>query len=738
MKDAMIASLERRVQVEIAPQSPIKILNELDLEVCFTQAVSVVYLYTRMKRGVNKTVYLTEVVAAIGHGIIDKFNIRRNSATAAKMGAFFLWTFEDFGMIEVKLGQGNKNNAAYIVEILDDESIVALWETIPPRGIQKLPKTEPYEPWTASKHPIGTFMVKTGDRSVNAGISYDRNPILFDSLNRSQQVGWKVNEEIKELQKWALRNKAKAYADIWDHQNPEARSTKMREARATLSMADRFKDETFYHLYYYDFRGRKYPMTAYLHEQGADTARGLLLRAEGERLGESGFKWLLIYLASIWAGSSGREDGAKTDKIPMEQRYQWSVDNLEILLSYATNPKVNQGWMEADKPWQFLAGCMQLRDAFKDPEGPEEYVCNMEVFIDGSNNGCQHLAALLRDEITARHVNLIPLEYPGDLYNYVATHVWSLLEEQKSNFTAGEIKACNRYIDNSIEIRKRLIAAEPSSDYRKQMIEELRQLREKNSDLIAAAGIVFWCRITSVKERRKIVKRNVMTLPYGGTPYGLGEQQIDDAKKHKIDLLQYMEHGWGSLMGRIVYSSCQSSIEKPMQLLELFEKAGEIAEKEGRYLSWIVPKTNFPVVQHYTKGVVKKVWVQYGPPYGERLSTNYYQNTLQLKVSFVEETEPSKGKQRQAASPNAIHSLDGAHLSMTVVNADFTVTTIHDSFGCLPSRMEDLFRIVREQFVELYDINPIDYLLDQMKVDNTVELGELEIDQILESEYAFA
>ena len=35
--------------------------------------------------------------------------------------------------------------------------------------------------------------------------------------------------------------------------------------------------------------------------------------------------------------------------------------NEEILLSYAENPKVNQGWMSADSPWQFLAACIELK-----------------------------------------------------------------------------------------------------------------------------------------------------------------------------------------------------------------------------------------------------------------------------------------------------------------------------------------------------------------------------------------
>ena len=230
-----------------------------------------------------------------------------------------------------------------------------------------------------------------------------------------------------------------------------------------------------------------------------------------------------------------------------------------------------------------------------------------------------------------------------------------------------------------------------------------------------------------------------MTIPYGGTAYGLGQQIIDDAKKHGIDILLHMEHKWGAYLGREVFNDCRVSLEKPMQLLSIFEGAGRKAEKEGRFLSWNVPITNFPVVQNYTEGLTKKIWVQYGPPIGERLNTGYYENTLQLAICFIEHTVPSKGKQSQGASPNIIHSLDAAHLMMTVHRADFPVTTIHDSFGCLLSDMPKLFTLIRETFVELYSLDPLKHVMEQIGGNlNDVKFGNLDINLILESEYAFS
>ena len=225
----------------------------------------------------------------------------------------------------------------------------------------------------------------------------------------------------------------------------------------------------------------------------------------------------------------------------------------------------------------------------------------------------------------------------------------------------------------------------------------------------------------------------------GATAYGLGSQILDDAKKHGILLLNYMEHLWGVLMGRLIHETCKAEMKRPMRLLSLFEKAGEDAEARGEFLKWSVPITGFPVIQNYTEGTVKKTWIQYGPPSGLKNKTGYYDNTFQLNICFHELLKNSKGKQKSGASPNCIHSLDAAHLMLTVCRCDFRITTIHDSYGCLLGDMPKLYRIVRETFVELYEQNPLQNLMHQIGGDlSNVEIGSLDIKSILDSEYAFS
>jgi DNA-directed RNA polymerase len=745
MRQKLKQHIQLRLNNEISSRNSLKYLKDIDIDSYLDEVLSIVYLYTRVKKGPSKTIIFTELICAIGHAVRGKLRQKKNTSVAAKTGAFFIWSLEDLGVLTMVLSGGANGHNQYAIEIVDDEAIISLWETVTPDNSEKLPSLTPYAPWTKVYHDTGMPMVKTGSKDVLSKITLETHPILFDCLNKAQSIGWTINQDVYQISQWALRNKTDAFSDIWEQTSPEAKATKLREARAISDIARRVSTETFYHLYYYDFRGRKYPTSAYLHEQGSDFARGLLLRSDAKPIGRDGFFWLLVSIASNWAGDSGRSDGTKTDKIPLRDRYLWAIDNEEILLSYAESPKVNQGWMKADKPWQFLAACIELMKfrvwQMTTGDGTDDYSfsSHLECYVDGSNNGSQHLSALTADHETAPHVNLVPSELPGDLYAYIAVHVWTSIDSIVKAMEPSLVKQCKAYIATLIDMKKAIQQTEVGSEIRKTKVAEMKQFKEQNAFIAEHASAVFWHGITDSKQRRKVVKRNVMTLPYGGTRYGLGQQQIDDAKKHGIERLYHMEHKWAAYMGRMVFDVCKEALRRPMQLLTVFEEAGKIADANEEFLEWTVPITNFSVMQYYTEGKVVKTWVQYGPPIGRKLANGYYENALQLNLCYIENQIPSKGKQAQGAAPNVIHSLDAGHLALTVYRAPFGVTTIHDSFGCLLADMPALFTLVRQTFVEFYDTYPLADIMESISGDiSDVEFGTLDVSLVLDSEYCFA
>jgi len=67
-----------------------------------------------------------------------------------------------------------------------------------------------------------------------------------------------------------------------------------------LQIASAFgKVDRFYYPHNVDFRGRVYPIPPHLNHIGNDLSRGLLLFADGKKLGPLGVKWLKIHCANL-------------------------------------------------------------------------------------------------------------------------------------------------------------------------------------------------------------------------------------------------------------------------------------------------------------------------------------------------------------------------------------------------------------------------------------------------------
>ena len=360
MKTKLVAVTSQRVMDELSEREPLWFLYSIDTAQLIDIVIEKLYMFTRdKKRSENKLAMLTEVAVSIGNKV--RANMPKDTALSVKTGVFLLYSFELMGITKVDLGQGTGDHATYLVKIIDDDALVRLWGTVEINKTEKLPSTEPLKPWTRNKYHDGLNLVKTNSKETLESISPDTQPIVFDAVNKLQSVPWQINAQVYEAATWALRNKADAFSDIWAMQNEEAKQSKLRETHAIAGLAKRFLGKTFYHLHTLDFRGRIYTSTAYLSHQGTDFSKGLLIRADSKEIGEQGLYWLLVSVASYWGGDAGRPDGAKTDKIPLQDRVLWVLKNEPEILSYAIDFKRNKGWFNADKPWQFLAACFELK-----------------------------------------------------------------------------------------------------------------------------------------------------------------------------------------------------------------------------------------------------------------------------------------------------------------------------------------------------------------------------------------
>lgn len=294
-------------------------------------------------------------------------------------------------------------------------------------------------------------LVKTRNRDYLASLVDLDMPVVYAAINRIQSTPWSINGGVlavaKELYQlgvqvgptgseslpsrepqplparpalWGdkkVREIKGLYGEeykLWAgraaevHEQNRRLASKRLSSTAAMNLAERFVEDTIYFPHQLDFRGRLYPVSAYLQPQGDDLCKGLLRFAEGKPLGAEGVTWLKIHIANCFG----------VDKVSYAERVAWTDAHTDALLESALNPMDPDAfWLTADEPFQALAACYEFAGWYA--EG-DDYVSHLPVAVDGSCNGLQNFSALLKDEIGGRATNLVPGESPADLYAEVA------------------------------------------------------------------------------------------------------------------------------------------------------------------------------------------------------------------------------------------------------------------------------------------------------------------------------
>ena len=183
----------------------------------------------------------------------------------------------------------------------------------------------------------------------------------------------------------------------------------------------RFKDREFYIPWSFDYRGRAYPIPAFLTPQDTDFGKSLFLFYEKAFLTVESEDWLKFSVATTYG----------LDKSTMADRLKWADENHELITRVATDPIGNlTEWEAADEPWQFLAACEEFYHCLIEYD---RQWTNLPIAVDATCSGLQILAGLARDAGTAKLVNVLPSDEPQDAYKTVAEAMVPLLPEELSH-----------------------------------------------------------------------------------------------------------------------------------------------------------------------------------------------------------------------------------------------------------------------------------------------------------------
>jgi DNA-directed RNA polymerase len=179
--------------------------------------------------------------------------------------------------------------------------------------------------------------------------------------------------------------------------------------RMTMEAVQRFKNvERFFVPWSFDYRGRAYPIPAFLTPQDTDFGKSLLRFADESFMTPEAESWLAFQVATCYG----------LDKATMAERLEWTHNNFTLITRVATDPIGSlPEWEAADEPWQFLASCEEFYHCVIAAD--RQFTGSM-IATDATCSGLQILAGLARDKSTARLVNVLPGDKPADAYKVVA------------------------------------------------------------------------------------------------------------------------------------------------------------------------------------------------------------------------------------------------------------------------------------------------------------------------------
>lgn len=472
-----------------------------------------------------------------------------------------------------------------------------------------------------------------------------------------------------------------------------------------LTIAKQYRDfEEFYFPHMLDFRGRMYPIPAFLQPQGNDLARGLLTFATGAPITEAngGVRWLAISLASNWGH----------DKLPYQDRVDWVYENEMLLRLIAEDPDHNREWTQTDKPWQTLAAVFEWVDYLNTGDG---FVSSLPVMVDGTCNGIQHLSALTRDRTAGSYVNLVPGDRPQDIYKFVAKSLQGKLEDIARG--GGE-----------------------------------------HSELAA-----WWLAICNYDLPRTLTKRQVMVLPYGGTRdsfFGYTRdwikeyhpkltEELDDTGKQELkDRIVFMANQMWGAVNEVVFGGM-----RVMKWLQDMAKQAAIADQP---IYWKVP-SGFIVRQFYGLEKDKLVDLMLD---GTRCRITLSERTARLSVR--EQTQGISPNFIHSLDAACLCECVNKCLEVGIT----AFSSVHDAYGTHAANMELMADLLRESFVAVHEEDLLgnfrDAILgvvsDVMVMENgldpqeawekasdmadnkagRLEMGDLDIREVLDSPYFFA
>lgn len=239
---------------------------------------------------------------------------------------------------------------------------------------------------------------------------------------------------------------------------------------------------------------------------------------------------------------------------------------------------------------------------------------------------------------------------------------------------------------------------------------------------------------------RKICKRPVMIVPYSGTQHSCRDYILEAMEEKCKGNNPWNDDLWkpATYLAKFVWKAINEVIVSAHKVMDYIKDIAKLYSQQGKPFEWLTP-TGLLVRQSYSNTKKLRIWTHLS---GSVVKLNYRQpleKTIDVRKSV------------SGASPNFVHSLDAAALTLTVDKClkegvtDFAM--VHDSYGTHSPNMVKLNDKLREAFVEMYRDNDVlqnlydsavNTLSEGTEIPEPPPRGSLEIEEVLNSDYFFA
>lgn len=304
-------------------------------------------------------------------------------------------------------------------------------------------------------------------------------------------------------------------------------------------------------------------------------------------------------------------------------------------------------WGEADEPWQFIAAAKEWVEYKKNPATHEH---KLPIGMDASNNGLQILSVIARDAEGCVNTNVLPSDRPQDFYTRVKD---ALFDELIATDGRGQDMA-QKWLTLGID--------------------------------------------------RSMVKKPVMTLPYGGTYHATSNHVAAWA----IDKQALGEHVFG-----------MKEINKAASWLTKRLRAhiyAQMPEVQG-VIDWLT--------QTAMAGLDASGELHWRSPSGVVVDPREYRigERIHLELCGGVRTgvkgvgrDLNKRRMKSGFVPNFVHSIDAAvvHTVAQRLPKGVPLSTVHDCYNTTAPHAEQVHRIVVDSFVDVMESGIAERLVEDM------------------------